>query len=445
MGFGRKWCAWIRGCLESYVTSILVNGSPTDEVKIRRGLRQGDPLSPFLFILAMGMLISRAIRSSQLHGLQIGNGDVTVSHLFYADDAIFLRDWNVTNVLNIVLLLQCFFLVSGLKINLAKCRLMGVGVPMGEITEMASIIGCEASTIPFVYLGVPVGGNMTSIGCWKELIEKFKTRLSRWKVKTLSVGGRLTLLKSVLGSTAIYYMSIFKTPIAVIKELEAIRNKFFLGADADENKMTWIKWNKVMASKKDGGLGIGSLYGFNRALLFKCAGSIWINIPKVSRELEKKNVHLDVFVKRKVGDGLETRYVVANRLDLAPNAHFLRRNLRGGAEKEQWVALLSLLETHVSSNQGDRWIWTGDGDGIYSVKCGDETINHLMLHCDLAWDVWALVGRWWSLDFPSVLTIRELLSWVDDTRLHTLGKVLHVVVGTTAWSIWNFFFDMAGS
>ncbi|GJT62657.1 RNA-directed DNA polymerase, eukaryota, reverse transcriptase zinc-binding domain protein [Tanacetum coccineum] len=485
-GFGRKWCAWIRGCLESSVTSILVNGSPTDEFKIRRGLRQGDPLSLFLFILAMEglhMLISRAIHSSQLHGLQIGNGDVTVSHLFYADDVIFLEEWNVRNVSNIVLLLQCFFLVSGLKINLAKCRLMGVGVPIGEITEMANIIGCEASTIPFVYLGVPVGANMTRIESWKDLIDKFKT------------------------------------------------------SDTDENKMTWIKWNKVMASKKDGGLGIGSLYRFNRALLFKWkwrfmaypsafwvlvikslfghhggmqdseprgnAGSIWINILKVSRELEKKNVHLDDFLKRKVGDGLVWRpgsgMIIG--LNLAPNAPFLRRNPRGGGEKDQWVALLSLLETHVSSNQRDRWIWTGDGDGIYSVKCGrklidkgtlcldthatrwlkemptkvniflwrmllnklptrmnlmnrgitmqsnqcgicdtwDETVNHLMLHCDLDRDVWALIGRWWTLDFLSVLSIRDLMSWVDDTRPHILAKkVLHVVVGTTTWSIWNF-------
>ena len=143
---------------------------------------------------------------------------------------------------------------------------------MGEVFDMASIIGCEASSIPFVYLGVPVGANMTRTGGWKELIDKFKTRLSRWKVKTLSVGGQVTLLKSVLGSIAIYYMSIFKTPIAVIKDLEAIRNKFFLGSDVDENKMTWIKWNKAMMSKKDGDLGIGSLYGFNRALLFSGNG-----------------------------------------------------------------------------------------------------------------------------------------------------------------------------
>ena len=81
---------------------------------------------------------------------------------------------------------------------------------------------------------------------------------------------------------------------------------------------------------------------------------------------------------------------------------------------------------------------------VQSNQCGicnrgDETINHLMLHCDIARYVWALVGRWWSLDFPSVLSIREPMSWVDDSRIHSLAKkVLHVVVGTTFWSIWMF-------
>nr|GEX66896.1 RNA-directed DNA polymerase, eukaryota [Tanacetum cinerariifolium] len=120
----------------------------------------------------------------------------------------------------------------------------------------------------------------------------------------------------------------------------------------------------------------------------------------------------------KIGNALPA--LDKEKLNLAPNAPFLLRNPRGGAEKEQWVALFSNLETYVSSNQCDRWIWTGDGD---------EMVNHLMLHCDLARDVWALAGRWWTLDFPSVLTIRELMSWVDDTRLHILAKkVLHVVV-----------------
>ncbi|GKC78851.1 hypothetical protein Tco_1129625 [Tanacetum coccineum] len=127
MGFGRKWCAWIKGCLESSVTSILVNGSPTDEFKIRRGLRKG---VPFYF----------------------GNG---VSP--YVD-------------------ISCY---SFLSIAWSSNWLMGVGVPIGKINEMANIIGCEASTIPFVYLEVSVGANMTRIESWKELIDKFKTRLSR--------------------------------------------------------------------------------------------------------------------------------------------------------------------------------------------------------------------------------------------------------------------------
>ncbi|GKF29167.1 hypothetical protein Tco_0095509 [Tanacetum coccineum] len=185
---------------------------------------------------------------------------------------------------------------------------------------MAATIGCEATTLPFVYLGVPVGENMTRVEAWKDVIDKFKSRLSKWKVKILSVGGRLTLLKSVLGSIAIYFMSIFRTPITIIDTLETIRNKFFWGMEIGEKKITWIKWKKSMARKEDGGLGIGSLYGFNRALRYKWkwqfrtapdalwvkiikslfghdggllaykytgnSNSIWVNILKASKELE---------------------------------------------------------------------------------------------------------------------------------------------------------------
>ena len=146
---------------------------------------------------------------------------------------------------------------------------MGVGAETTEVQQMAEVIGCEEATFPFVYHGVPVGGNITKVATLKNVIDIFKSRLSNWKVKTLSVGGRLTLLKSILGSIAIYFMSIFRTPITIKNTLEAITNKFFWGAEKDEKKLTLIKWKKSMASKKYGGLGIGSLYRFNRALLYK--------------------------------------------------------------------------------------------------------------------------------------------------------------------------------
>ncbi|GJY66996.1 hypothetical protein Tco_0469234 [Tanacetum coccineum] len=91
---------------------------------------------------------------------------------------------------------------------------------------------------------------------WDDTINKLTSRLSKWKANTLSIGGRLTLLKSVLGATPIYSMSIFKVPKGILKAMEALRNRFFIGADVSDRKMTWAAWDKVLASKKNGGLGV---------------------------------------------------------------------------------------------------------------------------------------------------------------------------------------------
>ncbi|GJX95375.1 RNA-directed DNA polymerase, eukaryota [Tanacetum coccineum] len=116
-GFGYKWRGWIRGCLQSSKASILVNGSPTDEFSFRRGLRQGDPLSPFLFILVMESLhvaFQRIIARGMFSPLLIGKGElVSVSHLFYADDVMFLGKWSRENMNALVMMLHIFSLLLG--------------------------------------------------------------------------------------------------------------------------------------------------------------------------------------------------------------------------------------------------------------------------------------------------------------------------------------------
>ncbi|GKB60955.1 RNA-directed DNA polymerase, eukaryota, reverse transcriptase zinc-binding domain protein [Tanacetum coccineum] len=114
-----------------------------------------------------------------------------------------------------------------------------------------------------------VGGTMYQIKSWDEIVDKLQSRLSKWKMKTLSIGGRLTLLKSMLGSTPIYYMSMFKVPSKVLKCLEDIRRQFFNGADPKEKKMSQVKWSRVLASKDKGGLDVSSFFALNRALLLK--------------------------------------------------------------------------------------------------------------------------------------------------------------------------------
>lgn len=176
MGFGSKWIAWINACLVSSRSSILMNGSPTKEFKHERGLRQGDPLSPFLYVIAMeGLHV--AMKDAVDHGLfigaKIGEEDFKFFHLFYADNALFMGKWSEGNVLNLVNILNCFYLVSGLKVNLHKSNLFGIGVDMGEVDSLALHTGCRAASFPIIYFGLPIGRNMNQIASWEEVINHF--------------------------------------------------------------------------------------------------------------------------------------------------------------------------------------------------------------------------------------------------------------------------------
>lgn len=98
MGFGDKWCGWIMTCLRSASMSILVNGSPTEEFKLEKGVRQGDPLSPFPYISAaegLNAMMGEAVSKDIFRGIRVGSEGVIISHLQYADDTIFLGSGEV--------------------------------------------------------------------------------------------------------------------------------------------------------------------------------------------------------------------------------------------------------------------------------------------------------------------------------------------------------------
>lgn len=232
MNFGTKWRNWIKGCLSSSRVSALINGSPTLEFQMFRGVRQGDPLAPFLFIIGMEALnvaLKEAIHAGIFEGIQLPNGGPMISNLFYADDAIFVGNWSKRNALNLMRILRCFYIASGLKINLSKTSLFGIGVHQQEVIEMANVLNCSSGDLPFNFLGLPVGKSMNRKASWQSMVDKFQSRLSRWKAATLSSAGRVMLCKSVLGSLGIYLFSLFKVPDAILSQLEGIRSTFFWG------------------------------------------------------------------------------------------------------------------------------------------------------------------------------------------------------------------------
>lgn len=175
LGFGNKWRFWIRGCLASLQASILINGSPTKEFQISKGVRRGDPLSPFLFIIAMEGLHAamKSVNQSNLfHGVKIPNNGPTISHLFYADDVLFVGEWRRSNFVNLSRILRSFHSTSGLKVNFHKSMVFGIGVQDIDVSRCARVLGCDAAILPFIYLGVPVGTNMVIKCKWSPIIER---------------------------------------------------------------------------------------------------------------------------------------------------------------------------------------------------------------------------------------------------------------------------------
>jgi len=229
MGFHMKWISWIQGCLESASISVLVNESPTDEFKPERGLRQGDPLAPFPFlIVAEGLtgLVRQAIKANFLSGLRIGRKEVEISILQFADDTLFFCKDSFSNVVTLKAILRGFEIASGLKINFHKSKIEGINVHRNNILcYMKTLNGAEMG-VPFKYLGLEVGGNLRRKKFCEPVIDKLEARLSTWKGRFLSMAGRLCIIKYVLTAVPLYYLSIFRAPESVCKNINSIQRSF---------------------------------------------------------------------------------------------------------------------------------------------------------------------------------------------------------------------------
>ncbi|GJY00473.1 RNA-directed DNA polymerase, eukaryota [Tanacetum coccineum] len=562
-GFGERWRTWIQSCLRSSRGSILVNGSPTEEFQFFRGLKQGDPLSPFLFILIMESLhisFQRVVDAGLFTGIKI-NSMVNLSHLFYADDAIFLGQWSELNIDSLVRVLDCFFRASGLRINMCKSKIMGVNVEDGMVKNAASKLGCLVLKTPFTYLGTKVGGNMSRKQAWKEVVDKVLSRLSRWKMKLLSIGGRLTLLKSVLGSMPIFHMSIFKVPSSILKSLESIRSRFFNGQDPKSNKASWVKWNKVLTPKDKGGLGVSSLFALNRGLMLKwvwrfysqkcslwtkvikaiygedgnlnkdVSGGVrtcWTSIVHEVRVLQGRGINVADYIRLKLGNGENTRFWVDNwyeggvikelfprmfALELNKNAtvssklnassldNSFRRKARSGIKEMQLNSLAEISRMTTLVPCEDRYVWTLDSDGVFSVasirkeidgnrfqdvslptrwvksvpikvniiawkvksnalptrfnisrrgmdidsivclicNAGVESTNHIFFQCVVVRHIMRKISSWWNIDYLDVNSYEEWRVWLVSIRIQSkLKGVLEGVYYGLWWYMWNF-------
>ncbi|XP_039030893.1 uncharacterized protein LOC120165445 [Hibiscus syriacus] len=220
MGFGKRWQTWMSLCISTTSISVLVNVSPTDKFKIKKGLRQG--------------LFRKAEEVGLIKGARVGASQENVSHIQFADDIILFLETNLDSLRNVKMILRLFELASGLSLNLSKTKLYGINLEENRVVLWAGIIICYWDKFPSMYLGLPLGHARNSSEIWQPVVNKFLTHLDGWKGKLLSFGGRLTLVKYVLSNLSIYYLSVFQMSKSVASKLTRIVATFLWGPDPIE-------------------------------------------------------------------------------------------------------------------------------------------------------------------------------------------------------------------
>lgn len=177
------------------------------------GIRQGDPLSPFLFILmseAFEKTIQRDVRKSNLRGLQPSSQATICSHHQFVDDTLLMGESLIKEANTIKAILDTYEKGSGKKVSLSKSSIFFMNTSENRKMKIANILGCKMGVLPYSYLGLPLCVGPTSDSFWSSLIDRFQMKLAGWKGALLSQAGKLQLIKASLQNLPVYAMSLFK-------------------------------------------------------------------------------------------------------------------------------------------------------------------------------------------------------------------------------------------
>ncbi|GMI69774.1 hypothetical protein HRI_000646700 [Hibiscus trionum] len=268
-------------CVSTVRFCLRINGKFSEEFNPGRGLRQGDPLSPYLFLLAaqgLSALLLKEQSFGRIKGLRISVHGPRVNHLLYADDCfLFLRN-SEDEATRVREILRLYELASGQKVNLDKSYIyFSNGMRDEHKAALKGILEMREETKIGVYLGLPliVGKNKTDSLCF--LFQNVDKRVGGWTKNLLSFGGREVLSKSVAQALPTYAMGCFLLPDCIINPIIASMRNFLWSGKVGSRGWTHVAWGKLCRPKRYGGIGFKDLRVFNLALLGKQIWRLMVN------------------------------------------------------------------------------------------------------------------------------------------------------------------------
>jgi len=240
-----------------------------------RGLRQGDPLSPFLFLFVadgLSTLLQKKVQDRSLQDLKVCRGTPDISHLLFADDTLLFFKANVEQAYVVKQALDLFAGCTGQLINLAKCSIMfnEHGDTMQQ-EQVKRVLDVQLSSFETKYLGLPTPSGRMKKERFQSLKERLGKRLTDYSEKSLSSGAKKVLIKTVAQALPTYIMSVFRIPEGICDDLTSLVRNFWWGSENGRKKVAWVAWEQMIQKKCCGGLGFKDMSLFNQSLLARQA------------------------------------------------------------------------------------------------------------------------------------------------------------------------------
>jgi ribonuclease HI len=427
MGFDEVWVRWMMMCVSTVNYSVLLNFEKLGPIVPGRGLRQGDPLSPYLFILvAEGLtaLMKQAVGTGTIHGMRICRGAPVVSHLLFADDCFLFCRASVAEATQLLTILRTYADASGQQINLSKSEVfISRNLSVAAQEDLASVLGVTHVLGTGTYLGLPSMIGRSKKAIFSFIKDRIWKKINSWRGRALSKAGKEVMIKSVLQAIPSYIMSVYMIPSTIVSEIERLINGFWWGGGEDRKGIRWMAWDRLTCPKQLGGMGFRDFLAFNKAMLAKQGWRIMQNpdsmVAKIfkaryfpnSTFLDANLGHNPSFTWRGlwgarevllkgcrwvIGDGRKIRVMGdpwireegerwmrspqqaevyslhVSDLMLDGRNEWDRRKVEDLFMREEAGKILSI--PLFDSNREDKLVWDGDKDGIYSVRMGYRSL-----------------------------------------------------------------------
>ncbi|CAN1814975.1 Putative ribonuclease H protein At1g65750 [Linum perenne] len=274
LGFSDKWIDWMMMCIRSVEYNFVVNSEVVGPVIPGRGLRQGCPLSPFLFLVCaegLSALMRKAEVTGKLQGVRVCKGAPCISHLLFADDSFFFCRAEIDEARELKRVFSVYERASGQAINFGKSRAFFSKNTHVMLQEgIRCILGIDKGLDTGKYLGLPSMVGRKKKAVFAYIKDRVWERIQGWRGRPISQGGKEVLVKAVLQAIPTYCMTTFLIPSTLAAEIQVLMNSFWWGRKGNGGGgISWLRWERLCVRKEHGGMNFRDLTGFNLAMLGK--------------------------------------------------------------------------------------------------------------------------------------------------------------------------------